>query len=161
VKGRNSKPRAASPGSKPRASVRHDVMADVNLLWRKLCELDNARQRLSWEGKDDLDFPYEWGWLAARGLDDLDMPVPEKYTGHDPYQRDIFRSRGRIDFGTFKAAESPQDWARKAELLTRHLRMMVRDPNYLADMREAAHKAVEARMQMLRILGETARLTRR
>ena len=105
MKGRSSKPRTASPGSKPRASVRNDVMADVNQAWRKFCQLHGERVPLSLKGKTDFDESDELGYLAARGLDDLDMPVMAKHAAGDPYQNKVFRSCGKINFGTFKAAE--------------------------------------------------------
>ncbi len=135
MKARSDKPRAASPGSKHRASVQNDVKADVNLLWQKFCELHSARLPFSWRGKSSFHESEELGFLAARGLDDVDMPVPGKYTGHDPYQREVFHSSGRIDFGTFNAADSLTDYLLLNEILTRHLREMARNPDYLANLR--------------------------
>lgn len=158
MKARSSKPRAASPGSKPRAAVQNDVRADVDQAWREFCQLHGGRVHLSLKGKTDFGESEELGYLAARGLDALEMLVLAKHTGGDPYQKKVFRSRGKINFGTFKVAESLQNYLLQNELLLRLLREMVRNPAYLADLREATREDVETRMWVRLVFSKIARL---
>ncbi|MDO8249101.1 MAG: hypothetical protein Q7T78_05195 [Rhodoferax sp.] len=146
----------ATTGPKPYGTT-DDVTADLWEAWRRFVDLHISRQPLSWGGKISFDESEELGFLASRILDDLCMPVPAKYIGRDPYQREVFLDPGRVGFGYLKKPSTLPDYLLLNELLIRLMRGVARNPKKLKALREQLQD-VDKRMQIRRVLHEIARL---
>ena len=79
-----------------------DVAADLQEIRLRFIDMHNVRPVLACKGKVTAMESEEIGFLFARVLDDLDMPVPWEYSGFDPYQRDDVPLPDRVDFGPRK-----------------------------------------------------------
>ncbi len=134
-----------------------DANADLRVAWLFYILLDSARPVLACKGKVSAMESEELGFLFARILDDLDMPVPAEYSAGDPYQRDDVPLPDKVDFGPRAEPDSEVGYAILNALLTIHVRRIARDPLKLRQLYVTAQADVDTRMQYRYMLGEMAR----
>lgn len=126
-------------------------------IWREFIALYNAPQELPLYGVQLPGLSEELGFLAGRVLDDLNIPVPRPYCGHDRYQKNSYRtSGGSVNFGTLTSLLTVADWALKHELLLRQMRELARNPLALAILGERQKGDVEMRMFLRRVFEQIA-----
>ena len=163
--GRKPAPKATASAKKPAPARKQPqkvvmVGADAELRggYARFCDMHNARPVLAYKGKVAATESEELGFLAARILDDLDMPVPWGYSGFDPYQRDDVPLPSKVNFGPRKQPANEVENALLNALITIHFRRIARDPVKLRALYVAAQNDIETRMWYRCMLGEMARL---
>ena len=132
--------------------------ADLREAWVRFIDLHNARTARARKGKVSASESEELGFLFARILDDLGMPVPVEYSAGDPYQRDDVPLPDKVDFGPRAEPSSEVEYAILNALLTIHVRRIARDPLKLRQLYVTAQNDVDIRMQYRLMLGEMAQL---
>lgn len=133
----------------------HAALREARL---RFIDLHSARPVLAYKGKVSANESEELGFLFARILDDLDMPVPFEYSAGDPYQRDDVPLPDKVDFGPRKVPSTEVENAVLNALLTIHVRRIARDPFKLRELYVTAQNDVDKRMWYRCMLGEMARL---
>ena len=150
-------PAPKAPTRKP-FEAPDDANANLREAWVRFVDLYNARAPAARKGKVSASESEELGFLSARILDDLDMPVPAEYLAGDPYQRDDVPLPDKVDFGPRAEPSSEVEYAVLNALLTIHVRRIARDPFRLRELYVTAQNDVDIRMQYRLMLGEMARL---
>ena len=145
------------PGRKPYQTATTDADAELREGFMRFLDLHNARPVLACKGKVSANESEELGFLFARMLDDLEMPVPAEYSAGDPYQRDDVPLPYPVDFGPRKVPTDEGEYAVLNALLIAFMRRIARNPYKLRELYVAAQNDIEKRMWYRLILGQGAR----